>query len=136
MHRRIRDPRVSRARGTLGPWLWQQGAPRQGSGSEHRDQERDPAAAKDTPHAPAGRPALAALAAQGRGHRAPERAKPIPRLHKASPVACGWLKGDNSVRITVVHSSTRLWPDIVARLGVMGCMGTLRIVEGGLSCHG
>ena len=68
MHLRIRDHRVAAMRGNLGPRLWQQGAQRQGGLPEQRDQDRDPAAAKDTHQAQAGRPALAALVAQGRGH--------------------------------------------------------------------
>jgi hypothetical protein len=36
----------------------------------------------------------------------------------------------------VVHSSTRVWQDLVALLGVLGCMATRSIAYGGLSCHG
>ena len=68
MHRWIRDHRVRRVRGNLGPRLWQQGAHRQGGLPEQRNQNRDPAAPKDTHQAQAGGPALAALVAQSRGH--------------------------------------------------------------------
>ena len=50
-----------------GPRLWEKGAQRQGGLFEQGDQDRDPAAVKDTDHAQAGRSPLAPLAGQGVG---------------------------------------------------------------------
>jgi hypothetical protein len=51
-------------------------------------------------------------------------------------VACGRRTGETSGRIAGVHSSTRVWQDLVALLRVLGWRGTLRIVSGGRSCQG
>jgi len=51
---------------------------------------------------------------------AQERANTIPRLHRAKTVAWGLVNWGKWVRIIVVHSVTRGWPDIGVLLGVMG----------------
>src|SRR5207244_13425479 len=59
------------------------------------------------------RKALTAVNAQ-------ERARTIPRLHRAKTVACGLLKWGKWVWMIMVHSVTRGWQDITILLGVMG----------------
>jgi len=71
---------------------------------------------------------LPALSAQ-------ERAKTIPRLHKASTVAWGLRNSGNWVRMMVGHSSTRVWQDIVVLLVCLGFVETPRMGEKGPSCH-
>ena len=60
----------------------------------------------------------------------------MPKLHKATPVACGLLNAGRWVLIIAVHSRIRLWLDSVALLGLLGFMATLRMTQGGLSGHG
>src|SRR5712691_10629292 len=63
------------------------------------------------------RNALTAVSAQ-------ERARTIPRLHRASTVAWGLVRWGKWVWIVVVHSVTRGWQDIRFLLGCMGYMAT------------
>src|SRR5262249_35175735 len=51
---------------------------------------------------------------------AQERARPIPRLHRAKTVACGLVKWGRWAWMIVVHSVTRGWQDIGILLGGMG----------------
>src|SRR6266446_9277635 len=74
------------------------------------------------------RNALTAVSAQ-------ERARTIPRLHKASTVACGLVKWGKWVWIVVVHSVTRGWQDIVFLLECMGYTTSHTMPDGGVFCH-
>src|SRR5215813_6932089 len=74
------------------------------------------------------RNALTAVSAQ-------ERARTIPRLHKASTVAWGLVKWGKWVWIVVVHSVTRGWQDIVFLLGCMGYTTSHTMPDGGVFCH-
>jgi hypothetical protein len=68
--------------------------------------------------------------------KAQERASTIPKLHKANTVACGLLNTGKCILIIAVHSTIRLWLDIVALLGSLGYTDTLSMARGGWSCHG
>src|SRR5712691_4157244 len=69
------------------------------------------------------RNALTAVSAQ-------ERARTIPRLHRASTVAWGLVRWGKWVWIVVVHSVTRGWQDIRFLLGCMGYMATHTTSDG------
>src|SRR5712664_3079932 len=74
------------------------------------------------------RNALTAVSAQ-------ERARTIPRLHRASTVAWGLVKWGKWVWIVVVHSVTRGWQDIVFLLECMGYTTSHTMPDGGVFCH-
>src|SRR5206468_1179401 len=60
----------------------------------------------------------------------------MPTLHKAKTVAWGLLNAGSWVLIIAVHSTIRLWLDIIILLGWLGFTDTLSMAHGGLSCHG
>src|SRR5262249_16218611 len=71
---------------------------------------------------------LTALSAQ-------ERANTIPRLHKASTTAWGLLNMGRWVWMIAVHSSTRVWQDMVVLLVSLGLVETPRMFQRGLAGH-
>jgi hypothetical protein len=60
----------------------------------------------------------------------------MPKLYKANMVIWGLLNVGRCVLIMAVHSTTRLWLDILALLGLLGFTDTLSMAHEGLSCHG